>query len=486
MKSKVLLLNLIVILIGCGKEEIAEEENSNHPPANFSVRVENITDTSATITWDPSEDSEKDPITYSIYLNEERLERNVTERSISILNLDSSTEYVGKVIATDGQNSTESRFTFSTKSSTTVYIGDVQLKSQEEVHEFGGKKYGKIQGSLVLGIDFETESDIVDLTPLYELSEITGSFEIQKTLISSLGDLENLKRVGLDLIIMNNPELKTIGNQGQFEEIGRMVMILSNAQLTSLQGLEMITELETLSLGTNASLQTLEGINGLKKLRSNLFIVNNHALLEISSLQSIEEIGHYLQITHNSVLPSLEGLHNVRLVGGGLSLYGLHELIDLSGLRSIEEVGLQIEIYENDKLTSIDTFHNLSAVNGNLLIYNCQNLTSIDGLQNIEKIDGDLWVYLNSKIGNVDGFSGLKHISGGLYLFQNDALSNLDGFTNLETVVLNFQITNNHNLSDLCGITTAVLNYPEYNYFVPQSNAYDPARQDFIDGNCSL
>lgn len=172
-----------------------------------------------------------------------------------------------------------------------IYNGDVRLRNQTEVNEFGMFNYKIIKGSLQI---IDEANDISDLTPLSSLEEVRHRLLISGNQIQSLDGLHNLK---------NADESIRIFQTG----------------LTSLEGLEQITQTNTLMIENNAFLASLNGLQNITNVDEFLKINNNNALTNLEGLDSLAYLGGLMYIINNQNLVSLDGLDkllNVRVRQG--------------------------------------------------------------------------------------------------------------------------------------------------------------------------
>jgi len=84
-----------------------------------------------------------------------------------------------------------------------TFVGQVILKNQQEVDDFGAMCYSKIDGSLVIGNIFGATDDIVDLSPLSNMNQVFASnsndnpgwLRIKANNLTSLNGLQNITSV---------------------------------------------------------------------------------------------------------------------------------------------------------------------------------------------------------------------------------------------------------------------------------------------------
>lgn len=136
----------------------------------------------------------------------------------------------------------------------------------------------------------------------------------------------------------------------------------------------------------------LTPLSTIKYIKYDLDIDGNAALTSLSGLENITECGH-LFVGNNAVLTNVDGLQGLTKVGGwGLSIYKNPVLKNLDGLSNvtISESGLGVAY--NDELTSIEGLSKLSFADGVRIEYN-DKLASLKGLESLTSI-GDSWFVL--------------------------------------------------------------------------------------------
>ena len=157
-----------------------------------------------------------------------------------------------------------------------VYEGDITLRSQEEVNEFISDTT-VIFGSLTIA-----GSNITNLTPLSNITRITGFLSIQQNeQLVNLNDLNNLQTIGGGFFVSSNA-LTTLGNFPSLQSIGGSVSVIDNAKLTS--------------LGNFPALQTIE---------ENFTVSDNNTLITLGIFPALQTIGKYFAVYHNAKLTSL-------------------------------------------------------------------------------------------------------------------------------------------------------------------------------------
>lgn len=213
-------------------------------------------------------------------------------------------------------------------------------------------------------VTFSTQAEIIAFASNYpNCTEINGNLTIgtsNSNLITSLTPLNNLTRITGELRISNNNSL------------------------ISLSGLQNITEVGSLWIGYHFSNQliSLSGLEGLTVVNGNVTVGYNDGLTTLTGLDNLQTIGGYLWIIELPALTSISSLNNLTTIGSFLNIGYCENLNSISGFLNLTSINNTLGIGYTG-LTSLDEFNNLETVNGALQIFQNPNLTNISGLTNI-------------------------------------------------------------------------------------------------------
>ncbi|MEZ4955021.1 MAG: CARDB domain-containing protein [Saprospiraceae bacterium] len=226
-----------------------------------------------------------------------------------------------------------------------ICTGVIQLNSQAQVNAFNCTEI--INGILVI-----SGSDIVDLTPLSVLTNVTHEINItNNNSLTSLAGLENTQGTKR-LYIRNNPLLEDISAlqslSGDFQEI----IVSNNGQLLSLSGLEGVIKVGILEILYNANLLTINGLPNLTET-TNLLIVGNSSLQNVDGLDALKVVKNNFFIINNPALANLHGLNSLTNVNLQFDLKYLPMLSNFNGLEKLTTVGVFI-INDNAILENIN------------------------------------------------------------------------------------------------------------------------------------
>lgn len=391
----------------------------NLPPTDFeviSITPHNIT---TDIVWQESIDPEGGNVLYDVYINNQLVDTDLSNRYYSFQNLTISTIYQAKIVAKDIQGSINTlEFEFETNDG--IYQGDLSLSTQNGIENFGALGYAEINGNLELS-GFIVNSNITDLSPLESIKIVRGYFDI-----NFLNDLETLSGLGI-------------------EHVGYSFRIRQNHSLLDLNGLENLTEvLGAFEIEQNTHLQSISGINNLHTIGTLLRIKNNVYLLSISGFNSLSDVDT-IMIDANWSLVEINAFSNVTVLIGDLNIHDNTSLEILTGLNNITSVN---RVYiQNTLIANLNSLSSLQVVNVELNINDNDMLENILGLSSLQEI-----TYNDISVGG------------------NEILTSLEGLHNLTQVGGLIKITYNPNLVDFCAIENLVITTP----FNIHNNGLDP------------
>lgn len=353
----------------------------------------------------------------------------------SIYDFETNTSITGRIKVENGNIYKESAIVIAINDvDEDIFVGNVELRNQEEVDEFGLKKYREITGDFKIGYDEDSESPIVDLSSLKTIEVVGGTLWVSgTTVLKSLEGLNNIVYADKCVISSN-------------------------------------TEIEDISALQDIIVPTLISVSFNPKITS------------LSPFTKIENLESDLRITENNSLTSLQGLNNLTTVGGGLSINQNENLNNIFDLNSLTTIGGLVNISNNPNLININGLNNLQTVQNDVWLMNNEHLFDINGLQNLSSFSGEMIINSCDNLQNVDGLIGLTTIER-LQLYNCKSLQNLDGVANLTSVDAVY-IVYNDSLNDFCGLTTLLNNSFSGSYSVYE-NLFNPTIEDILNDNCS-
>lgn len=353
----------------------------------------------------------------------------------------------------------------------------VNLYNQEDVDEFGTNypSCTQISGDLYI-----SGSDITDLTPLENITNVVGSVTIvYNYALTSLNGLQNLTTIHGNLNISGNSALTsvaalnvvTIDDNFTFQSnaaianlnglselttVGNSFSIASNSALTSVSGLSGLTNVPYLTISSNPALLNVDGLGSLGHLNT-ISVQYNDALTSISGLNGME--ADNVTIRNNPVLTSVNGLGSLTNIAS-LNIEYNDALSGISGLSGLQSISGSLNVVGNTSLTSLTGLGNITSANY-VYIYGNPALTSMEGLNSLQNVYS-LQISQNAGLLNLNGLEALTNSEVTypyVYLIGNESLASVDGLDALQKAY-SFQIQENPALTDLSALSNlSVLNY---------------------------
>jgi hypothetical protein len=307
--------------------------------------------------------------------------------------------------------------------------GELAIASNPSLTSLTGLE--QLREATRLDIDF---NPISTLQPLQALTHVGGLRIANSNLLLDLAGLEGLTAIDSELAILANEKLADISAVSHAREIAS-IYVRENPSLSSLHGLEAVTETSDLNLFRNAKLFDLQGIANLTTVLGSVEISENASLQSLAPLAHLDSIGGYLTLVGNPVLATLTGLGGVRAVEW-LTIENNSKLIDLTGLYSLEKVGItdvgSFVIKENGKLESLRGLDALTTINARVEIIANPSLRSLQGL-GAATVISDFSVLDNPSLQSLDGLEHLARV-GFVNVNSNVSLKSINALSALRRV----------------------------------------------------
>ncbi|MFI5172070.1 MAG: MopE-related protein [Chitinophagales bacterium] len=223
---------------------------------------------------------------------------------------------------TEACNSIDDNCNGTTDEGTYTYPGGVNFYSQADVNAWQ-PCYTTINGYILI-----SGSDITDLSPLNNITEITGSVNINY-----------------------NPNLTSINGFSSLVSSGGSVFISSNDNLTSISGFQNMTSSGGVNIQLNPVLETISGFNAMTLSSSDFNIVSNQALETISGFNSLTTVNGTFSNAGNFALTSMDGFAALTTVNGTFSVYYNTSLPDMDAFNNLNSVSSIFQLQFNFLLT---------------------------------------------------------------------------------------------------------------------------------------
>jgi hypothetical protein len=169
-----------------------------------------------------------------------------------------------------------------------VFDGDVILKTQEEVNQFGRTCYSAVDGLLQIG-DYDKNSDISDLSALGNIRRAQKVHLIRNPELTSLKGLQALNQIFDGILLFNNPLIEDLNEFSNIRNSHLSITLYENTSLNSLKGLDGIREYNNVDIVGNPALRDLERLNGAERMNC-LYIEGNNILRSLNGLESLNAI----------------------------------------------------------------------------------------------------------------------------------------------------------------------------------------------------
>ena len=288
--------------------------------------------------------------------------------------------------------------------------------------------------------------------PYIPIVEIGGDLIIESLQFTAIsGTFNRLQVLGGDMIIRNNPRLKTLRHYSFLNTIGGLI-IENNPELDEIEGLPEETRIaHRLRIVNNPKLSICDEpyicqfINLNTSNGSNTVIERNNP-----GCNSIQEVKNACP----TAVDCPENLYLISQADVDAFKVNFPNCTHIPG-----DVELDGSInFQDDPLTSLDGLSNLVSIGQRLTIKNHPNLPNLQGLNNLESVDFLFLLSDCNQLKNLSGLNGLESTGDavtaftvGLSIRSNEQLENLIGLDNFERTRL-LQFNNNPQLKTLEGI----------------------------------
>ena len=207
--------------------------------------------------------------------------------------------------------------------------GNITLTTQAQVDAFS---------CTIFDGDLTIVGTVTDLTPLINLTEVTGSLQIENcSVLTNLDGLQGLMTIGEDLRINDNLSLSSIDFFTNLQTVGDEIRVIENDILTGIStfnnlvstgnaivlsrndlideisGFSLLTTSGTITLDLNPSLETISGFSSIVS-GPNLNIRFSNSLTSINGFESVQSLPE-LSIEANSQLTTIDAFSNIMSIG---------------------------------------------------------------------------------------------------------------------------------------------------------------------------
>ncbi|WP_196889271.1 T9SS type A sorting domain-containing protein [Aureivirga sp. CE67] len=298
----------------------------------------------------------------------------------------------------------------------------------------------------------DENSDISDLSPLTNITEIQGNLSIiQNSSLNTLSALSSLTKIKNSLKIGQN-NLTDLAGLENLAEIGDDLFIRNENTLADISALQNITELKSLFFENLPQLPNFTGLDNILKIYGEFKIVNLDLITDFTGFTNLESIisENYFEIKDNDALVNFEGFDFLDTISvNDFVVENNNSLLNLEGLDNLVNLTVHFNFVwkNNDNLDNFKGLENLLHLEAkNMTIFENTNLKSFYGLNKLTSLGSSIFFHVTSNP-NLESFSGLENLNSIYYLKidNNDNLKTLQGFDNLASVN-KIDIANNDNL----------------------------------------
>lgn len=203
-----------------------------------------------------------------------------------------------------------------------------------------------------------SQDTITSLAGLNQVTHVVSSFRIHQTDLVSLEGL-SFDTIEGELEIYNNFHLENLHGLEALTYVASDVSVRNNPYLSALSGLDNLVAIGgKLDIQSQSSLGDLQGLSSLTAIQSVFQIANNSHIKNLHGLQSLVEVGH-LYLSDNSQLLSLDGLQSLSTIHTNLFINNCDSLSDIRALINVHDINGFIYITRNNLLTSLAGLDNL-------------------------------------------------------------------------------------------------------------------------------
>jgi hypothetical protein len=326
-----------------------------------------------------------------------------------------------------------------------------------------------ITGSLILRGDFLDMNGFKKLIKSGELT-ITGN-----NLITNLEGLESVKMIN-NITLERNINMKNINglddlNNNSLTQF-RFIDLVKLEDISSLKNQKNIKNIVL----NNTGLSNIEDLANSNGVMENIFIEGNENLTNLNGLNNVIEVNN-ISIENSYEISDLQGLLNLEKIKN-LTIKNNSNLLNLSGLDQIKVIE-SAYIEDNSSLNNINT---LKDVVFNKEIFIKRNGISEIVFRNTTSLDR-LEIEINYNLKKIE-LDNLKTI-GNLIIHHNQALTEINNIENLESINSFLRLTYNTQLSDLCSFVPVLSNPINFSYHIEYNSCFLRLTVDQILSNCN-
>ena len=312
----------------------------------------------------------------------------------------------------------------------TEFLGDIEVltwyNTDSAIAQLSGLRDMEHLGSLSMYGEYgATVYQGTDLADLSKLTTVDRELSIGGSKLTSLRGLESLTETG-GLSVFDAPDLESIEALGSLRRVGELGLGLSlgyggrwvpGDPKLSIRGLEFLEEVDGwVSIGVGV--EDYSPLSNLVRVTGALNLVGDGAC---PILPRLAYVGG-LDLSYFTTC-DLSWLTFATSFPEGLSIWNTG-ITSLSGLESVTSIGgYRLLLYGNPQLQTLEALSALALVDGHLELTDNDSLATLTGLENLTTIEGDLEISGNDRLTQLDGLYGLQRVSGDIRIEDNASLT---------------------------------------------------------------
>lgn len=180
-------------------------------------------------------------------------------------------------------------------------------------------------------------------------------------------------------------------------------LIIQGYDITNLDSLYSIEEIDGYFRLNSSSLTSFKGLNNLGTIRATFIVTqSNTSLSSFEGLESLKMIGttnNQIHSFENMPIVDFTGLESLNSVSGILNINNCNDLVSLAGLESLTEL-YQLTVENCYSFSSLQGFGNVSNL-PTLRLRNLQFLENLSGLEGVDTIQNSIWIENNNSLDDI-------------------------------------------------------------------------------------
>ena len=330
----------------------------------------------------------------------------------------------------------------------------ITVSTQTEVDALRTTLEGKnrINGNLTIGYTSgHSRSDITDLSPLRNITHITGNLRIQRNgSLTNLDSINNLEAIGGYFRVSGNDSLTDLGDFPVLQTIGGYFRVNNDTSLTTLGEFPALQSIGGyFRVNNDTSLTTLGDFPLLQTIGGYFRVENNDQLITLGEFPDLQTIGGYFSVNKGTSLTTLGYFSALQTIEGYFSVNNDTSLTTLGDFPLLQTIGGYFRVNNDTSLTTLGEFPALQSIGGYFSVENNDQLTTLGNFLELQTIGGYFRVNYNDQLTSLEYFSALQSIEGYFSVESNDQLTTLGNFPALKTIGGYFSVNNDTSLTTL-------------------------------------